>query len=277
MGERKWGWQYDRPEEPSPDFARALENLGRERSDRGTWLVAYYEPGYVGQPVERWVVAEVVPKAPIANEADFYLRMGDRAAAEASEYAQLTGPSPLEGAYLGWKTEEDAKAGKPKRLIHPKVQDGTILPYTITYRQWVLFKELGGKANPFWIVQGESGGHPIRYNAYQEAKLRLAAERDAWRGMKARRIWETPSAGELPYAPPDMRVIEAIARAKEMAAYEKSVRDNWKAQVYADREFSLAEGDEQATLNDAERELAREYDAWLEDTVDNRRALVRSA
>lgn len=52
---------------------------------------------------------------------------------------------------------------------------------------------------PFWIVQGERGGHKYRFNARESKELRLLELPD-----------EPPEPGALPGAPLDARVLRAV-------------------------------------------------------------------
>lgn len=79
--------------------------------------------------------------------------------------------------------------------------------------QWLLFQRTGLVGRPFWVVEGERGGHKFDFTT-QEREL-LARE-----GLPT----ETPDPGSLPFAPVDQRVIQAILPYYRLRAFNDSIR-----------------------------------------------------
>lgn len=94
-------------------------------------------------------------------------------------------------------------------------------PEALTWRQWQLYERFGTIAQPFWIVQGPHGGHKRQFNPVERRLL-------TGMGLPA----DPPLAGDLPYAPLDSRVLDAIRPldvmqmwAKASALYERTPAD----------------------------------------------------
>lgn len=67
--------------------------------------------------------------------------------------------------------------------------------------QFVLYQQEGVDARPFWVIQGNHGGHPAGYTDLEKRILRALHQ-----------PVNPPRRGELPYAPWDGRVRDAIER-----------------------------------------------------------------
>lgn len=117
---------------------------------------------------------------------------------------QLDGPSP--NALIRYS--EDLKV-----IYAPE-------DYAITQTQWALYHETGRRffPNPFWCVQGDGCGHKLQYNTL-EKKLRKL------RGLDG----EPPTPGDLPYAEPDWRLVDQLARYLRLKLVERefqALREN---------------------------------------------------
>jgi hypothetical protein len=66
--------------------------------------------------------------------------------------------------------------------------------------QWEIYKETGRYAQPYWVVQGDRGGHKRNYTQV-ESRISILN-----RGMG-----DPPAMGELCYAEPDRRTWEKLA------------------------------------------------------------------
>jgi hypothetical protein len=213
---------------------------------QGRYLCAYWEPGYAWGSIDRYVIAEVTPRWQLAKEGEFYATLGEHAAAKETVLSELEGPDPWDGGHYCVDGHCPC-ARKRNRFVYA---DGR--SPSITHRQWVLFRTLGGLAKPIWIVQGKNGGHKRHFNALGQAINRLR-----------RRPVEAPYPGELEYAPLDERVLNAFARAAELVKKQAGFNEDWAYRVGREEEQEI-EG-----ISDAERELYKEWSSWIDDSVDN--------
>lgn len=113
--------------------------------------------------------------------------------------------------------------------------------YAITAVQWELYHASGRRffPNPFWVVQGDSGGHKLQFTPLEKRYLRMME------------LPSDPAApGDLPYAPLDGRVL------RQLTTYLRLKQ--------ADREFRAlkAENPEEYKRLKAEREEQYRRDLW---------------
>jgi hypothetical protein len=161
------------------------------RSENLSWLYADWMSSDYEEVCERWVIYQMMP-------AKFVIPDIARG---------LDGPNPQALGFWTKKTHYTAsemwllkKTGKvpeqPARVWHSTAMPG------VTHRKWHLWREFGCEAKLFWVVQGSAGGHKYKIKDVPE--------------MHARELMglppDTPSVGELPYAPFDARVIQQLAR-----------------------------------------------------------------
>ena len=112
--------------------------------------------------------------------------------------------------------------------------------------QWDLCQRLHGWASPYWIVQGERGGHKRRFDHVEQQTLRMA-------GLPT----EPPVPGALSYAPFDQRVIDQVMARDRMLKYKHCLD-------FAERRPEQIDAEDRATL-----EMMRaEHLKWLERQVD---------
>ena len=179
---------------PLLDYARAPEPGWQAALDAATltgdgsqvarlWL--HWVPGDPWQSVHRWFLFQLQPWAHVPQHIK----------------AELVGPSPRQNAQL----EYIPKVIDGKIAQRPTIRGGPCR--YIDRTQWALHKEIertqGVRVFPryFWVVQGTQGGHPFMVSA--EEKLLRSAQ-----GVTA----DVPSAGDMPYAPFDGRVLTALTR-----------------------------------------------------------------
>lgn len=135
---------------------------------RFSWLKLIWEPGDPwDKPVERYIIYQMVP---------FH-------AIPADILAELQGPSPRKRNYYD-------------SVLERFVRDPDCL---ITLQAWELFRTTKCWGRPWWVIQGDKGGHK-RYFSHTEKKL--------LRLMKL--PVNPPIPGDLPYAEFDNRVIRQI-------------------------------------------------------------------
>ena len=178
--------------QPLLDYARQPEEGWQAMLDHATAagerlssLRLHWVAGDPWQPVNRWFLFQLQPWAHVSE----------------AIHAELDGPHP----------RTDARLEYIPRVIDGKVEHRPAIrggPCRIVDRtQWTLhrqiLRETGVKVFPryWWVVQGDAGGHPFMVSL-EEQKLRREL------GLTP----DVPSAGDLPYAPFDRRVLTALER-----------------------------------------------------------------
>lgn len=178
--QRIWGMDYVGPQADSA----ALDALRRltPRSDCLSWLHPVWESGDwwesddSGLGVHRWFLYQMVPKDYIPE----FIR----------EY--LEGPDPRTQGYY------DSQLGRFVSSAQP-----------VSRRQWLLYREYECYGRPYWVVQGERGGHRYQLDPIEKQVVEMHGGTDV------------PNPGALPYAPLDLRVVHAVAPYELMQNYTK--------------------------------------------------------
>lgn len=116
----------------------------------------------------------------------------------------------------------------------------------ISRQQWLLYRETGYYGMPFWVVQGDKGGHKIKFTKPEKMVARL----------KGHPTGNPPGMGELPYAPMDNRVIDKLVPLDEMRTYSLLVD-------YAYRSPEQLEADEERGAQEAQERLW----TWVESQI----------
>jgi hypothetical protein len=137
---------------------------------RFIWLKLIYEEGYPWEPVERYMIYQMTPE-----------RLMTKGTMMEYILEQLKDPDPpsAHGNYYDTVLEEFVR--NPDCLI--------------TERAWHLYRETGCWGRPYWVIQGEKGGHKRWFTTVEKQLLRLA-----------KLPTEPPAPGDLPYAEWDERV-----------------------------------------------------------------------
>ena len=118
-------------------------------------------------------------------------------------------------------------------------------PEALTWRQWKLYERFGSIAQPFWIVQGSTGGHKRQFNQVESRLLGAL-------GLPT----EAPLAGALPFAPVDSRVIRQLVPLDAMRMWSKA------------RElYERTPDDFDAEERDALRKGSAQLSSWLGEQV----------
>lgn len=114
-----------------------------------------------------------------------------------------------------------------RAIMHgPKIEDRTD-DVPISPVQQAMWHAWGGFARPFWVLQGEHGGHQVRFSPQQSsALLRM--------GLPA----EPPPIGSLPPCPFDNRAIHQLQHLNRLHQFEDSIERLRKS---ASTEFAKAE------------------------------------
>lgn len=207
--------------EPPAEFIRALRDVSPV-SDAHGWLMPVWEPGETWAPAQRWMLYEMIHPTLVTPEL----------------LAELNGPHPRsEGHFC---TENDT--GEQFQCLCPhKTESWKGGPCQLTWlTQYLLYKKTGYVGYPFWMVQGERGGHKAFFSEEEQAML-------AMEDLPT----EPPFLGELPYAPLDGRVIAQVVRhnrlqqvAGDLRAYRKKMGADYaqhRAQVERDMRAQLVE------------------------------------
>lgn len=135
--------------------------------DQLSFLHLVWEPGWPWEPVGRWMLFECLPL-------DF-----------------------VDGEII-----KDLQGVDPATLNTHDAITGEITQKTlVTAMQWRLFRETGRYCRPWWVIQGEGGGHKVFLSDIEKKLLRMAGYPE-----------DFPSPGELPYAPFDNRVLDQVQR-----------------------------------------------------------------
>lgn len=206
---------------PVPTGAQeALEAVAPKRGDL-SYLKIVWEPGEPWDPIQRWVIYQMLPLGQKPGD-DLFLPM-------------LEGPHPRKfGYYDRVKGKWVRKRGAPM----------------VSTRQWELYRETGRLGHPYWVVQGDRGGHRWDFTKTEKAIIR--------RTTGVANV-EPPEIGSLPYAPIDGRVLSKLTNLDRLRKDEFAV-------AFMYRNPGMFDDQEERILQKAERELW----GWLESQVDDR-------
>jgi hypothetical protein len=114
------------------------------RTNTSKWLKLIWEQGYPWEPVNRWIIYEMIP--------------GDAIPLEILDELEDPDPPSARGNYYD-------------KVLGHFVNNPQIL---ITERAWNLFKQFGCWGRPYWIIQGKSGGHKKWLSNSEKSLLKLA-------------------------------------------------------------------------------------------------------
>lgn len=125
-----------------PEWQKRLDQLATP-GGRLSWLQVAWEPGYENEPVDRWMIDQIIPSASIAP----------------AIRELLDGPNPADHGH--YEADEYGK----RRWI-------TDLP-GVSGRQWAFYRETGNYLRPYWVVQGKNGGHRYQWTHAERSIIRL--------------------------------------------------------------------------------------------------------
>jgi hypothetical protein len=160
---------------PPPAWERQLWAIS-PRSDRMSWLTFAWKdsPDKLDKNLGRWVLYECIPEPLIKT--DLHIMLNDR---------------PY------WELPEGKQHGRA---------------LFVSAYQWIMYREQGVYAQPFWVIQGSHGGTPVEYSPFEKRLLAL-------KGLPT----TPPPRGALPYAPWDRRAERAVMERNVLAKYQGSV------------------------------------------------------
>jgi hypothetical protein len=197
------------------------------KSDEHGWLHLVWEPGERWVPGQRWTLYEMLHEKFVDDEI----------------LEELYGESPRsEGHYCSTKVPDQFQC-----LCRRKREAWRDGPCTLIDRtQWMLWRQTGYFGRPFWIIQGDRGGHKFKFNGQEKEIRRLAGQ-----------AGDPPPMGDLAYAPFDQRVVAHITRNNRLSQL---------GQTLGEFKRTMGEGYEQhkATLA---RGLREEYVKWFDEQM----------
>lgn len=207
---RKWGIDWAGPS-VEPAVLQALAELA-PKSELMPWLHLYWEPGETWCPVERFVLANMVPRSVLRAEHNFYIAVTGETHENASLYSELEGVNPRTGGHYDEVL---------KKYVHSEHR----LPPSITQRQWLLYHEFGAHAMPAWIVQGRKGGHKRHFNQLEQLILKQHG-----------RAYTAPPPGDkhYPFAHPDLRMVEAMRKVDQLIAWNEEMSKDFRLRTPQD-------------------------------------------
>ena len=156
---------------PPPSWQDTLDRItppGRRKARAVIW----WEPGDTWEPVQRWMIYQVLPDA----------------ATPPHILQQLKGPHPRSSGRYSEKIGQWVDGPAPD----------------ISKTQWDIHQRYGGWALPYWVLQGENGGHRYKLFPWEQVLLHLATGRK-----------DVAKPGELPACEPDQRTWDALWEAKQ--------------------------------------------------------------
>jgi len=174
--------------DPDPGWVTALAERF-QRQLNVNWPKLVWMPGEWYEPVQRWVIYEMLPRLDLINE----LWILD-----------IQGDDPRNRGR--WIPDDSVPGGK--RWWSEAF---------VSHLQWELFRETNCYPALYWIIQGDQGGHKWRLTPQEKQLLRL----------NGCRVTDTPLPGDLPYAPFDNRVIEHLAMRDKLKAWDKAQAKPW--------------------------------------------------
>lgn len=203
---------------PHPSWQEELDRITPpDRAENKARSVIWWEPGDEWEPIQRWIVYQMVPLKAVPPEI----------------IRQLNGPHPRSAG------EYSKKLGCWKNGPAP----------LITKTAWVLHQKFKGWAKPYWIVQGDNGGH--RYDLFPWERVLLHLQT----GKR-----DLPLAGDLPYAEPDQRTYDALRFA------QRRHDETMKIALMATKYRGKLDGEDAAMVE----KVARQYvAAWGEKIATN--------
>ena len=142
------------------------------RTERGhSHLKLMWEPGEDWEPVERWVVWEMMDpwRAP---------RLGIQ--------EDLDGPPPRAFGRYDWQRRKFVRSRR----------------FTVNQRQWEVHRDTGLFGRPIWIVQGDRGGHKRSWTDVEQNLMMLK--------LGLTEPIDPPAPGDLAYAEPGERMIDLL-------------------------------------------------------------------
>ena len=180
-------------------------------NDQTSFLHLVYEPGWPWEPVGRFMLYDCPPLG-----------------------------------VTKWEFLEEVRGPSPDTKTHYDPITGSITGTTLCNQtQWNIYQEIGRFSYPWWVIQGDKGGHKVQFTPREQTFLR---------GMDLPTT--PPQCGSLPYAPFDNRVkAQIIKHDKLVKAY-----GDLKVMKHMNTAGSSYQQDE-------DKQFRRKLMTWLADQV----------
>lgn len=212
---------FVRYQEPPKEWVAALRRVApvadRSADIQHSHLELVWWPGEWWVPIQRWSLWQMVNPALI-----------DPAIRE-----ELDGPHPRsEGHFC---TADERLPNQFRCLCRRKLETWRDGPcHLITLEQWDLYRRTGYYGEPWWVIEGDQGGHLFQFSEQEQQML-------AAKGLPTEPVPIT----SLPGAPFDGRVLQHVQRHNRLVALDMELqeyqrrhgRDNLAEQKRAQREF----------------------------------------
>lgn len=196
-------------------------------TNKFSWLKLIWEPGYPWEIVERYMIYQMVPRHGIP--------LGFL---EQLEHAL---PPSQMGNYYDKHMEWVDERGVSRRGQFVRNPD-----CIITERAWHLYRETRCWGRPFWVIQGNEGGHKRWFSPNEKKFLKMA-------GLPI----DSPPPGDLPYADFDERVMKRLEEWDLLRGQHGTLR----------RSKTLLHGAYSSRYEADERRFREAFVKWLADQV----------
>lgn len=202
-------------------WQRELEQLGGAPNRRVPWLLLQWVPGdrqfhpttgqAVWEPVQRYVIYEMIPPARLLNP-----KHGPMAMLGARDLIRaLDGPEPRTLRYWSQRRYTyRGSDGKPTRGVEWVRRSSAMVAQV----QWELWRAWHCYATPMWVLQGPTGGHKVTLSPVEEQLAKVAAGK-----IGIQLDW--PAPGDLPYCGWDRRAFNAIGDQQALLELQSVMRD----------------------------------------------------
>lgn len=169
------------------------------------WL--HWLAGFPYDPVQRWVVYEVLPCNAIGDILEAERKADITQSLVRGLWEDLNGPDPrTNGKWVADRTVDGGKRWISKSLV--------------SRSQWDVHKLTGGFPLLCWIIEGNKGGHAWQFGPFEQQFL-LALNIDPQIVAAMTQAW--PNPGSLPYAEYDTRVFRALAERDLLAKWRRGL------------------------------------------------------
>lgn len=166
-----------------------------------SWLA-----GWPYEPVQRWVVYEVLPVSQVGKIIEQEHRLNLHDTMIQNLWNAVKGPDPRTvGKWI------PAKVAGGKRWVSNSL---------VSRNQWDLHKQTGGLPFLSWIIEGDQGGHAWQFGPFEMGFL-IAAGVEPPVAQELAEAW--PNPGDQPYAPYDARVFRALAERDLLRKWRESL------------------------------------------------------
>lgn len=181
-----------------------------------------WEAGDPWDTVQRWYLYDCTPRQVFEDSAARKRIMGvrDDENGDAILIRDLDSHSPREDGYFDASIVSEDADGTTVQGEYIALR-----PRECTLQQWHLWHQHGVYGIPWWVIQGDKGGHKRHFSTQEKKALN-------YRKLPC----DPPVPGSLPYAPFDQRVLDRILRydrlrRTEMKLSREGVRTEHQALV----------------------------------------------